>query len=478
MLSSGSSFSTSFFKDAHLDARKVTIVREHSEVLGRPDFWIRSESGKVYIVEVKIWDGHHHFSQYYNLLNGKDAALDEMTDPSIWKRIGYIANYDSIRDVGVDNSGRKAGDLCSVTTWKDFHGALLRYDYFDDPTIAAYAGYVKRVCPFDGFMLDDGWKIDMKDFRAVKNFDTHLKEVIEPSRYSQGKSDSSGVEGVKLYTGSPRRFRSQQWMGQFFEWSIKKGDLSDKTVWGWLGVRYTDAGAVVCVEFENSPGWGDLVCKRYENGIQDGLFEVYAVDSERAGSDEVSLMNFFTEVLKAVQDGSVLSAKDDGTFTIDLNRAEEHLSKSLLAMKCLPFALENHFITDDFMHDIGKAGYEFAFVYGSDQEVPDSHCGRYFELRRKELVNDKSAGYKGWIGVDYNAKCYRKCPDGSQGRNYGDSPSFVLELAKDFPGAEPSELYDNSWGWKCAEIATDDAKRWQDAFAKAREQLLEICVKN
>ena len=46
-----------FFREANLDAHSVMIEREHSDLSGRPDFWITDTDGTIYIVEVKIWNG-------------------------------------------------------------------------------------------------------------------------------------------------------------------------------------------------------------------------------------------------------------------------------------------------------------------------------------------------------------------------------------------------------------------------------------
>ena len=56
-----------FFREANLDVKTVKISREHSTEWGRPDFWIRTADGLLYIVEVKIWDSNHHFEQYFEI---------------------------------------------------------------------------------------------------------------------------------------------------------------------------------------------------------------------------------------------------------------------------------------------------------------------------------------------------------------------------------------------------------------------------
>lgn len=463
-----------FFREANLDAHSVKIEREHSDMSGRPDFWITDTDGTIYIVEVKIWNGSHHFD-YYDNLNGKKTSAKMRTDPSVWKRLGYIANYESVKDIIVGANGEKAKDLCRVATWRDFHNALSRYDFLGDSVIKAYAEYVKRVCPFDEFAIKGDWMIDMDDFKAVKTFNENVKAVIEAGQEAQDATGKTEVPRVKLCNSySKRRFRSQQWMGWYFEWTIDEVSLSGKTVWGWLGVRYTNEGAVVCVEFEDIAGWGDLICRRYESDVCDGVVRVFAKDSCKVASGRKALEDFFHGVLRTVSKGEPLENDSFGRVIVPLS-----VSRRLLAMKCLPFALENHFIDDDFTGKMAENGYEFTFVYGDDEEWQDGHCGRYFELKKKgsggETTKSKDASdnfdgraYRCWIGVDYNDEC-----DKVDGGTYGDSPSFTIEIDKEFPAAK--NLSENSWGWKCIELCNKEC--WKSAFRKAKDKLLELVSK-
>lgn len=455
-----------FFKDAHLDARKVTIEREHYDKDGRPDFWIKTSEGTSYIVEVKIWDGQHHFDDYFKILSNGVAATGDSnntTGRESWHRLGYIANYESVKDVQIGNCEKKSIEVCRVATWKEFLEDLSRYSYFDDSVVEAYAGYVRRVCPFEEFTVPEDWTICVDDFRAIKAFDGTLKDVINNG-------------GTKLYTGSPRWIRSMQWMGRFFEWKITSGELSGKTVWGWLGARYTQDGAVVCVEFEDRPGWGDLICKRCAKYVRDGTLRLYARNTESVASDGNLLKSYFDRALSDVANGGPLM--DNDVYCVEI-KSIKSVSKPLLAMKCLPFAIENHFDTSDFVSDMAAKGYEFAFVYEKDQEIPGSHCGRHFELRKigngtagspdadGDCVNRKI--YRGWIGVNYSEGCKR--PDG---RTYSDNPVFTVEISKDLPAAE--SLPENSWGWKCLFDQSSQIK-WGLAFSEARKKLLALVSK-
>ena len=63
-----------FFPHEGLEGEKVVIEREHVIGDSRPDFWIRN-GNEVYLVEVKIWDGGHHFEQYHKIL-GEEGSKD------------------------------------------------------------------------------------------------------------------------------------------------------------------------------------------------------------------------------------------------------------------------------------------------------------------------------------------------------------------------------------------------------------------
>lgn len=133
-----------FFHDAQLKASEVTIERETCfKKVGRPDFCMWTRDGRLYIVEVKIYDGSQHFEQYHSIL--KENRNDEA-----WKRLGYIANYEEVKDVKIEC--KPACEVCGrVATWSGFVNGLDRYRGFEDPAIQGYAEYVRRVCPYDDF---------------------------------------------------------------------------------------------------------------------------------------------------------------------------------------------------------------------------------------------------------------------------------------------------------------------------------------
>ena len=57
-----------FFKGKIQPDEVKCFEREHSDDMGRPDFWIETKKGDAYIIEVKIGDWKQHFDQYHRLL--------------------------------------------------------------------------------------------------------------------------------------------------------------------------------------------------------------------------------------------------------------------------------------------------------------------------------------------------------------------------------------------------------------------------
>lgn len=447
-----------FFSDFCLDARHVEFEREHSDnSRQRPDFWIKTEKG-VFIVEVKIRNRNHHFSDYFKLLSGEEKLS---TDSTVWKRLGYIANYNSIKDVLID--GVRARDMCRVATWKEFIEGIK----ITNPLTQAYIEYVKGVCPFDDFKLNENWLIEVDDFKAIKNFGEDLKMAI-------------GCAGCNVYRsyGSFRRFRSQQKMGECFEWKVGgNGELSGKTARGWLGVRYLKKGAVVCVEFEDRQDWGKEICVCCK---KQGTLTFWSKNSVQVVADADSLGKFLTSVFAAIENHTFNDATSKFCFDVE-KVPEDTLSKPLFAMRCLPFAIENNLFADG--NSFADTGYEFVFVNGNDDEVPESHCGRYFELRKQGKNSEPSIGaennaewqlpvYRGWIGVNYNESCKRLLKSSGcdkEGRSFGERPAFIIEVAKDFP--DTTGLNENSWGWKYCEIE----KGRNLTIKTVRDKFLDLC---
>ena len=139
-------------------------------------------------------------------------------------------------------------------------------------------------------------------------------------------------------------------------------------------------------------------------------------------------------------------------------------------MKCLPGALEQLFANDADIKAVSDCGYSIKLGYKSDQEVPDSHCGRYFELtplNNEARPQQEQPPAYAWIGVLYADGCKRKTDKVS----YAGRPAFVVELPSSFPlpTQMPSGWIENTWGWISYEI--EDGLPWREAMTKARSVL-------
>ena len=417
-----------FFQHEGLVGEKVVIEREH--VLGdsRPDFWIRS-GNEVYLVEIKIWDGGHHFEQYHDILK-KEGSRDGR-----WARLGYIANY-SLCDVNVceDGMSRKASELgCGLHTWEEFAKRLESDGCSGDPLVRGYLDYLKRVCPYDDFNWRT-WSKDLNDFNFVKRFYDGLESAICLAR-------------CKLY-GSSRLAFDRMRLGQFFEWSY-----NGRPVWGWLGAYYTNNGAELCVEFEDREGWGRSVCetvRQYQpSAVKNGVLRFYYgghVPFDKAVS------GFFQEVLAGIERGV------SGLGVPVESRTHE---KRLLAMKAFPMLLDSLFreMEDVFRAKGGPLGsYDFVPSDARGQVKPSELCGRYFELIPEDKDNQPlervARELRGWMGVLYSDNC-KYVNDGVSGANgpvvgKGAKPVFMVELwGRCLTCAEVSGWRKNSWGALC-----------------------------
>ena len=420
-----------FFPNEGLVGDQVVIEREHAVGEGRPDFWIRT-GGKVYLVEVKIWDGGHHFEQYHEILKEEGAGDKE------WARLGYIANY-SLRDVCVYENGmsRKASELgCGLHTWKEFANRLESYDCLGDSLVQGYLGYLKSVCPYDDFKVES-WKGDLCDFLFVKRFYSSLESAIRATE-------------CKIYNSS-RATRDRAWMGQYFEWAF--GDNS-VPVWGWLGVYYTNDGAELCVEFEDREGWGRPVCEavrqRHPSKVKEGVLRFYY--GGQAPFDKESMSGFLQEVLMRIERG-------ESVWEVPVeSRTHE---KRLLAMKAFPMLLDSLFrkMEDLFRTKDSPLGvYDFVSADARDQVKPSEFCGRYFELLPKDKegqpLEREARKLRGWMGVLYSDSC-KYANDGKPGANgpivqKGASPVFMVELWGQCLSCSASSGWrKNSWGAVC-----------------------------
>lgn len=449
-----------FFRSFNIDAQAVIITREYATEWGRPDFYIR-RGDELFIVEVKIWDGSHHFEQYKEILDKQNEKYGKKEDN--WERLGYIANYEQVKKLEIKKTENgkhvAAEELCPVYTWKDFVTELEKYHGFDDSAISAYVEYVKRVCPYDDFDLDCK-ELNLLDFKSVQDFENAVLNAIkefEKYRFSP-------------YYKSPRYFISQHRMGHFFEFdlSVKNEENENapdtKRVWGWIGAYYRNKGAVVCVEFEDRDGWGKPVCDKFRGKVKDGCLRFYL--TEVAVSDwKKTIPEFLSSVLECVVNGCNENISND-------EKLREN-AQDLLGMKILPCLLEQKFFAKHREYEVcingnDKVRFTIEMSSGSDAEVPNSHCGRYFEL--KPIADDEKTtefkSVRGWIGVMYSEN--KNIIIENKKNPASKNPTLIVEIAKSFADRMPGEKkwYDDDWGWKCKNVKIENGDMLDDVVKK------------
>lgn len=455
-----------FFHDAQLRASEVTIERETCfKKSGRPDFcvWTR---GRLYIVEVKIYDGCQHFEQYHGILKGNNRGI---TNDEAWKHLGYIANYEDVKAIRIGNVNRTVGEVCSrVATWSEFVDELDRYRGFEDPAIQGYVEYVRRVCPYDDFKTLEGWEISAEDFKVVAKFDKALENAIKQN-------------GCTVYSRSTRDFVSMYRLGRFFEWRPngdgRETDNAVPSYRGWIGAYYRQNGAVVCVEFKETLCDNRAICDWFRANVQNGVLRFYAPKADELvgnggngnGQAETGerLNSFLKTVLCSVETGRVEKG-------VQLTEPTTDLAGGLLPMKCLPRLLETSFLSSELVEKLEQRGYEITLSPCREAEVPRAHCGRYFTIAKKRekegcLENEVC---KVWVGVVYNPKCVRTDQNGGNA-NFGKSPAFIVSIP------ENCALDNGQAGWASLKeygrrYCVVDNGKWESTVKTARERLLAL----
>ena len=237
-------------------------------------------------------------------------------------------------------------------------------------------------------------------------------------------------------------------MGKFFEWA-----LGGNPVWGWLGVCYTNAGAELCVEFEDRDGWGLPVCEvvrqQQPSRVKEGVLRFYY--RGQAPFDKEAMSEFLHEVLSGIARGESV------TEVPAENRTHE---KRLLAMKAFPMLLDSLFreLEERFRAKDSLFGaYDFVPADSRGQVKPSEFCGRYFELRPREsddALKCEAEKLRGWMGALYSDGC-KYANDERPGANEpivreGAPPVFMIELwGRCLTCAETDGWRKNSWGAVC-----------------------------
>ena len=430
-----------FFLDFFFGYNTINVSREKVEISrevffdeGRPDFTIHV-GDDVYLIEVKIWDSNHHFSQYGDIL-GKC--------PECVGHLGYIANYE-IDVSNLSEDDKKAYDMVcnkgrTVKTWKEFARSLERYQAFNDPVIRGYIDYVRSICPFDDFELKKTNPVATSNFKEIADFINELEIKIE------------AMDGVFAYNSS-RKFCSQERMGHFFELRNYGGDNS---VWAWVGASYTQNGAVVSVDFENKDGWGKPVCEQFKNLPFKGDLRFYLKN------DSVKYGVFLERVITFVKSKGDSPLPECACLTID----EAAKIKSLLAMKSFPWLMDRFFlplINEKLVNEADKKWNVSSFDTATkDSEVQNSHCGRYYILQ-----HDGQRYIEFWFGVLFNNTLST-----NNGECFSEHPQIIFDIStEDFLHLQSVIVDKSVWyeikKWKrfVREIASNDSSKFVDIVA-------------
>ena len=386
-----------FFPNANLSAEDAIFERERSANNGRPDFWIRVNN-TTYIVEVKIWDGSHHFDQY----NVELQKENNCNEGGAWQYLGYITNY------------KLEHERVTVKTWKKMYEDLKSYNGFNDPTIIAYMSYVKSVCGFETCNINN-FEFNPKDFEYIKQIGQEIDNCVGDSR----------PEKIEAFNRSVN-FKTKCWMGRYFELKEFK---DDKSIWGFLGVTYKGDIANICVSFRDQNGWAKLLCDNYRtqieklksnNAIAYEYSELVFYMTEEEKKRGTSIKDFFRTVLEEIKKGS-----------LDRVSKKRHNDEVLIAMKKLPLYLEEKFF------DWNPSPFDIQISEEQkDSESQNSYCGRYFELIINDGHNDqKTLPIRGWVGALYDSD--------------SEEPKFVIQIDKNSEIAHAFKSWDKEDGtWK------------------------------
>ena len=466
-----------FGKNVRVDNVK-TFEREHSVDMGRPDFWIETKDGEVYIIEVKIGDWKQHFEQYHELLKRQKLLKSDQA----WGHLGYIANYKLV----TTENGKGINEHCHIRTWQEFKLAIEKSDCMNNQLVEAYVQYLKSVCHFYEVKIPDGWKMHGDDFKCFRKLVGEFDEAIKKTRGSWKDSEKKIVGEWKCNVHNSKRpsFISQYCFGEFFE--LTNFDGKDNSVWGWLGAYYAEGGINICVEFEDRQGWGKPVCDRIgQDKMEDGVLRFWI---GKKATEDIKIDDFFQEVISIVVDVAPL-AKEPSAVIEFAERNAKCFKKEALSMKFLPYVLDTQLLSPRFRKMLEGKGYTMELSECEDQWC---YCGRSFVL--KPIVAGKvncrrrqRCGIDGWLGVMFK---YGKGENGwgenknARGDSLKEFPTFVVEMDKNHLGKrvkkrrENVTWYEDDYDYGCHDIYIEgEGIEFNEVLKEARKAILDTLTK-
>lgn len=213
----------------------TTFEREKSQGDSRPDFLIE-DKGLIYLIECKINDRNHHFSQY----------ISTFKIPK--NRLGYITNY-KLLELGF-----------IVKTWEELYDHInnnLPEDKIERALISGYLKYLKNVCGI--------FKITKKmNLNGIYSLYSLLELFNKLLNRSESKFDLQFYSNKNIKPGIGIS-------GSYFE--INYSDTRIEKTWAWVGIYYERENPVICLGFENRQGWGrpvyEILYKHFEKINED-----------------------------------------------------------------------------------------------------------------------------------------------------------------------------------------------------------------
>lgn len=370
-----------FFKDAGLKAGKCSIEREVSWDDGsRPDFVIRSSKG-IYFVEVKIWDGKHHFHQYEKTLQEANHDLNK-DENQAHGRLGYIANY-AIEQSQLCQEDKEAFDRCGcqVKKWSDFIAALeaASDDWVKGADIRGFVEYCKDVCPSFEDEQVNSFVFKEDDFKKAKERYDELERFLTQGAGENHVSVNGHTIKVQKYRVANKPTRE---MGFYFKVVDETSSmtplkmLGGEAVYGWAGWRLTPKEHPgFCIDFYNQKGWSEPVFERL--GMKNESWLSFGFDVS------ISPGIAFLEVTKDLLSGKKTN-KDEGK---DLGQ--------LCAIRKLPL-----FLRQRVFPLLRCEGFRIEGVWQKDSFNPSKWCGEYFKVIKYGKDEKEISRY--WVGVYYD----------------------------------------------------------------------------
>lgn len=244
-------YSSPLFRDTFLKfffpkiqiSNDIDIQREVSKDDSRPDLIIYNE-GETYIIENKINDRNQHFGQYENTFN---------VTP---ERFGYIANY----VIAQPNSEKQY----PIKTWEQFYYYLKR-NVPEDPEekslVEGYLAYLKSVCGIIEFTKPMNIEGIYSLYQLIEIFNklcVRDEENFSIDIYNKGRNWDNG-------------YCDHSVAGTNFELTLK---ASQKTVWGWIGIFFSEEIPTICIGFNEKENWGKYVCDLIKKSteLKDGTY--------------------------------------------------------------------------------------------------------------------------------------------------------------------------------------------------------------